>query len=255
MKKDKAIVYIDTHSGAGLFNLRSQDAEKLEEYRNGIGKLVHKPYPEMASYLELVKSFNKPNLLSCYPGSPMIAAHFLRPQDKAWLYELHPQDYKALKGNIQATSKSARRKISVVCQDGLQGVLSQLPPASRRGLVLIDPSYEVKSEYDKVASVVGKAYKKFSTGIFAIWYPVVEREKIHKLEKKLVASGIRNIQKFELGLQADSKEHGMTAAGMIVINPPWGLYDKMSSLLPKLTKALGNGSADAFYKCETLVGE
>ncbi len=133
-------------------------------------------------------------------------------------------------------------------------MLALLPPLSRRGLVLIDPSYEVKSDYQLVVDTVIKAYKKFSTGTYAIWYPVVERARINQLEKSLINSGIKNIQRFELALEADTQYGGMTAAGMIVINPPWTLMEKMSSLLPKLLQTLADDK-HAFFKCEVLVGE
>jgi 23S rRNA (adenine2030-N6)-methyltransferase len=247
--KEKAFEYIDSHAGAGLFDLTHGHAEKLEEFRGGIGRLWGRDWPQFESYFEVIRACNPHGSLNYYPGSPLIAMHFMRPQDRAWLFELHPKDYRRLEKNTQAN-----HRIRVACQDGHQGVLALLPPASRRGLILIDPSYEIKSEYEQVSETVKKAYKKFSTGIYAIWYPVVEREKVHELERSLVASGIRDIQRFELGLAPDSDGRGMTASGMIVINPPWKLYEKMSRVLPELAGALGV-SETAFYKCDTLVPE
>ena len=168
--------------------------------------------------------------------------------DRAWLYELHPADFELLKNNFAGT-----RRVKIQCQDGLSGLLALLPPASRRGLVLIDPSYELKTEYEQVLATVIKACKKFSTGVYAIWYPVVDRLKINRLEADLVKSGIRDIQRYELAVAPDSAERGMTAAGMIVINPPWGLHEKMSALLPKLVRVLSDGSG--FSKCDVLVAE
>ena len=128
-----------------------------------------------------------------------------------------------------------------------------MPPTSRRGLVLIDPSYEIKSDYEELVKHLASAHKKFSHGTYAIWYPVVDRHTIDTLEKNIKKSGIKNIQRFELGITADSDERGMTASGIIVINPPWKLFDKMSRLLPKLVKHLGQEGA--FYKCDLLVKE
>ncbi len=249
VKKDKPFEYIDTHSGAGLYNLASDNARKLNEHDNGIGKLWSEKLTELKPYLKVVKAFNDSVLPKYYPGSPLIALQYLRPQDKAWLYELHPQDMTLLERNIRDS-----RQAKAHCSDGYQGLLSRMPPVSRRGLVLIDPSYEVKSEYEQVFAVVEKAYKKFSTGVFAIWYPVVDRSRIDKLEKRFRNSGIKDIQRYELGLSADSEERGMTSSGMIVINPPWGLLDRMSKLLPQLVKRLSE-SDEAFYKCEILVRE
>ena len=120
-------------------------------------------------------------------------------------------------------------------------------------MVLIDPSYEIKSDFEELVKHIANAHKKFSHGTYAIWYPVVERQKIDSLEKNIKKTGIKNIQRFELGISADSEERGMTASGMIVINPPWKLFDKMSKLLPKLEKHLGEKGS--FFKCDVLVKE
>lgn len=248
-KKDKAFDYIDTHAGAGLYDLASVHAGKLQEFKNGIGKLNSADWPELVHYFAAVNKLNTDGALGLYPGSPLIALHFLRPQDRAWLYELHSEDARLLVNNLQK-DKRAR----VMYEDGLAGLLRLLPPISRRGLVLIDPSYEIKSDYDSVFETVAKAIKKFSTGTYAIWYPVVERSRIIRLEKQFIASGIKHIQRFELGITADSDARGMTASGMIVINPPWQLMATMQQLLPKLVTALA-ADKSAFYKCDQLVAE
>ncbi|MDX2464579.1 MAG: 23S rRNA (adenine(2030)-N(6))-methyltransferase RlmJ [Porticoccus sp.] len=248
-QKEAPFEYIDTHSGAGLYNLKSNDAQKLQEHANGIAKIESKDFPELARYFEVINTFNKSGDLNIYPGSPSIAQYFLRKQDRAWLFELHPQDYESLSRNIRSN-----KKIRGACQDGLTGMTTLLPPTSRRGLILIDPSYEIKSEYDHVIDAVIQAYKKFSTGIYAIWYPVVDRQKIDHMEKKLIRSGIKNIQRFELGLSADSEERGMSASGLFVINPPWKLLEKMDILLPRLAQKLGKED-EHFYKCDIISGE
>ena len=248
IKKDKSFEYIDTHAGAGLFDLESKHAATLAEYQNGIARLEQAQWPELEKYFEIINSVNATGALRIYPGSPFIARYFLRHGDKAWLYELHPADYELLRNNL-----GSRFQIKVQRQDGLKGLPGLLPPVSRRGLVLIDPSYEIKADYEQVLASVLKAHKRFATGIYAIWYPVVQRLKITQLEAGLIKSGIRNIQRFELAVAPDSSERGMTAAGMIVINPPWGLLQKMMLLLPKLLAVLGDG--DGFTKCEVLVAE
>jgi 23S rRNA (adenine2030-N6)-methyltransferase len=248
-KKTKPFDYIDTHSGAGLYNLKSEHAAKLAEYANGIDKLNAADWPELSNYFAVINSFNKSNQLLFYPGSPLIAGYFLRQQDKAWLYELHPNDFKLLTKNF-----SSNRHIKTFCSDGFKGMLSLLPPTSRRSLILIDPSYEIKADYDLIFTEVQKAYRKFATGIYAIWYPMVDRSKIDYLEKRFINSGIADIQRFELGLSADTDGRGMTSSGMIVINPPWGLLEKMSTLLPQLAKTLAGGDNNT-SKCDVLVGE
>lgn len=248
IKKDKGFSYVDTHSGAGLYHLQSAHADKLQEYRQGVAKLKDLNWPELNLYQQTIAAFNsKSAKLGFYPGSPLIAAQFLRSQDHAWLYELHPEDYKRLVKNTQGYSK-----FKVFKEDGLSGLLGRLPPPSRRALVLIDPSYEIKSDYDAVFKTVASAYKKFATGSYAIWYPVVERSRIKRMHQQFVKSGIKDIQVFELGLAADAEGQGMTASGMLVINPPWQLMTHMQALLPKLTQALDE-TGQAFYRCDQLV--
>jgi len=249
IKKDSPFDYIDTHAGAGLYNLSSDHATKLQEYTQGVGRLKAEEWPELSRYFEILKKYNPSGRLLHYPGSPMIAMHFLRARDHAWLFELHPADCETLAKNTYEDDR-----IKVMRGDGYAGMLSLLPPVSRRGLVLIDPPYEIKTDYAQILSTIIKAHKKFSTGTYAIWYPVVDRKRIDKLEAKFKDSGIRKIQRFELASAADSRGMGMSAAGMIVINPPWMLMEKMSQLLPRLVDILGEGPR-SFYKCDELVGE
>ena len=248
-KKDKAFDYIDTHSGAGLYDLRSVHAEKLQEYQTGIGKLKAEEWLELSHYFDAVNGMNPDGILQLYPGSPLIARHFMRPQDRAWLYELHSEDARLL-----ATNMRSDKRVRVMREDGLKGLLTLLPPVSRRGLVLIDPSYEIKSDYDLVTKTVIEAHKKFATGSYAIWYPVVERSRIQRMEKQLINSGIKNIQRFELAITDDNNARGMTSSGMIVINPPWQLMATMQGLLPRLCKALAADNG-AFFKADVLVAE
>ncbi len=260
-KKDTAFEYIDTHAGSGLYNLHSEDAQKLEEHTNGIGRLSIEAFPELARYFEVVHSFNTPevppsmliNGLNIYPGSPAIAQFFLRPQDKGWLYELHPQDHELLVNNMRGL-RSACKKIKVQCENGFDGLNALLPPRSRRGLVLVDPSYEIKSDYDLVIDRIASGYKKFNSGMYAIWYPVVDRHTIDAMEAKLLGSGLKNIQRFELGIAEDTNARGMTSSGMIIINPPWTLFEKMSKLLPKLAQQLSQDDKPHF-KCDVLAPE
>jgi 23S rRNA (adenine2030-N6)-methyltransferase len=248
-KKDKPFDYIDTHAGAGVYNLKSEQASKLAEHSNGIGKLVAADWPELGSFFQMLSACNRGDSINYYPGSPLIAKHFLRSKDNAWLYELHSKDFELLKKNT-----TGNRRVKAMNQDGLSGVLSHLPPVSRRALVLMDPSYEIKTDYDQVVKTIQAAHKKFATGTYALWYPVIDRFTVNKLEKRFINSGIKDIQRFELSVSADSKGHGMTGSGMMIVNPPWGLSDKMSKLLPKLVKALAVDEG-ASFRCEVLVPE
>jgi len=248
IKKDSTFDYIDTHAGSGLYNLQSEHATKLQEYTQGIAKLEPTEWPELKTYFDIIAKHNSSGSLNFYPGSPLIATHFLRKKDRAWLYELHPKDAELL---LKNTAKI--RNVRVMRDDGFKGLLSLLPPVSRRGLVLIDPSYEIKADYGKVVNILKDAYKKFPTGTYALWYPVVDRKIIDQLERQLIRSGIKNIQRFELGIKRDQFGTGMSASGMIVINAPWMLKEKMSAVLAKLVSTLGGEGA--FYKCDELVGE
>ncbi|WOC26580.1 23S rRNA (adenine(2030)-N(6))-methyltransferase RlmJ [Pseudoalteromonas sp. N1230-9] len=248
--KDKPLDYIDTHSGAGFFELAGSDAQKTQEYLEGIAKLwQHRSeHSALNEYIELIKLFNQQGDLDFYPGSPKIAEHFLRRQDKGWFFELHPRDLELLQNNMQG-----KRSIRVRGENGFQGLVGLLPPASRRACVLIDPPYEIKADYDTVVNTIIKAYKRFATGTYMIWYPVVDRERIDRMEAGLIDSGVRNIQLFELATEADTEVHGMTASGMIVINPPWKLKQTMDAILPELVQLLAQNSG--FYRSEQLVDE
>jgi len=248
-KKQNAFDYIDTHAGAGLFNLTADYATKLAEHKNGIGKLKPAAFPELVSYFSAIQNYSHSDTINVYPGSPAIAKYFLRSQDRAWLYELHPQDHKLLAKNL-----GGERRIRINQSDGIKGLSSVLPPASRRGLILIDPSYEVKTEYAQVFAAIEQGHKKFATGTYLLWYPVIDRQRIDLLDKRFKKSGIRNIQRFELGLQQDTSGHGMTSSGVFVVNPPWTLLEKMSSLLPKLAKALSD-APQSRYLCEVIAAE
>jgi len=248
-KKDAAFDYIDTHAGAGLYNLRSGHAEKLQEYTNGIARLERRDWPQLAGYFDILQKFNKPGTLNFYPGSPLITMQFLRPEDRAWLFELHPTDFALLCENTRNN-----KRVTVSNEDGYKGLLARVPPLSRRALVLVDPSYELKSDYTQVFESVSMAWKKFPTGIYAIWYPVVDRWRAEKLKKYFVTSGIKKIHCYELAIYSDTHHKGMTAAGMIVINPPWKLMEEMSALLPGLHQKLAQDD-NTHYQCEILVGE
>ena len=249
LKKETAFDYIDTHAGAGLFNLTADYATRLAEHENGIGKLRPKEFPELASYFAAIRNYSHSDTINVYPGSPAIAKYFLRRQDRAWLYELHPQDYQLLAKNI-----GGERRIRISQSDGIKGLGSVLPPTNRRGLVLIDPSYEIKTEYAQVFAAIEQGYKKFATGTYLLWYPVIDRQRIDLLEKRFKNSSIRNIQRFEMGLQQDTSGHGMTSSGVFVVNPPWTLIDKMRSLLPKLAMALSDAEPP-HYLCAVVAAE
>ena len=250
-KKDKPFCCIDTHAGPGKYELDGDYALKNKEFENGISKLWQRTdLPEgVDHYVSLIKRFNSPDKLSRYPGSPLITKQLLRDKDRLCLFELHTTEIKLL-----TALANKDKRISVVHADGLTSGLTLLPPFERRGLVLIDPSYEIKTDYQQVVESLVAMHKRFATGTFALWYPVIERSRNQKLELAIKASGINNIQLFELGIRADSNEHGMTATGMIVINPPWTLAAEMKQVLPYLSEVLAH-NGEGFYRIQTLAEE
>jgi len=249
LKKDKPFCYFDTHSGCGVYSLDSREALKTKEFDNGIMKLWGCTDLPLAiqNYVDQIVAFNGKKSLNVYPGSPSIVGQMKRQNDRMFLFELHPNEFINMQANFCDV-----RQTKMFNTDGLQGLIANIPPIERRGVVLIDPSYENKSEYEAVVEALDKSIKRFATGVYALWYPVVSRNIIKKLENNIVKTGIRNIQLFELGIATDSGETGMTASGIIVINPPWKLKEEMQIALPFLAEQLG-GDNKGFYRIETLV--
>lgn len=248
--KDKGICFIDTHAGAGRYALNSGYAQLNREFENGIGRLwQRRDLPAAVSrYLETVKNINGSGQLQHYPGSPLIIRQMMRRQDRLALFELHPTELELLAQNLPKDPR-----IRIHPEDGLSQATPLLPPIERRGLVLIDPSYEIKTDYQTVVGTLARMHRRFATGTYALWYPVVERPRNQKLEQQLRASGIKNIHLYELALCADRAIPGMTACGMIVVNPPWTLTATLQHTLPWLVGALSENGG--FYRIDQIVGE
>jgi 23S rRNA (adenine2030-N6)-methyltransferase len=249
--KDKPLCYIDTHAGSGDYKLNSSEAQKNQEYLNGIGNLWQRDdLPGcVADYVNFIKKFNHTEQLNRYPGSPLIASQLLSDKDRLFLYELHTAESRLLNDCVKRD-----KRIKTFRADGLKDSLGLLPPKENRGLILIDPSYEIKNEYQTVVDALKAMHKRFATGCYLLWYPVVARKRNQYMERALQTSGIKNIQLFELGIQPDSEEHGMTASGIIVINPPWTLLADMQQVLPWLAEMLGENQ-QGYYRVEKLVEE
>lgn len=249
--KDKPFCYVDTHAGAGLYSLKSEHAEKTQEFAQGIAALwqaQHLP-PAIEAYIKVIKDFNPQGVLNNYPGSPLIAQHLLRRQDRLFLYELHSTDIGLLESAINQD-----KRVQLQHKDGFKHCLGHVPPTQRRGLVLIDPSYEVKADYEQVLEVIMQLVKRFATGSYALWYPVVDRSRIIKIEQIIQASSLKNVQLFELAQLVDNQEFGMTASGMIVVNPPWTLKAEMQQALPYLAEKLGLANQGS-YRIKQLKDE
>jgi 23S rRNA (adenine2030-N6)-methyltransferase len=252
MQKDKPMVYIDTHAGAGTYNLQSAYAEKTGEFREGIGRLWNigekDAPPVIAAYFTLLHELNPNGRLRTYPGSPQLVRRLLRPQDRMQLSELHSSDFVLLRKFFDGD-----RQVQVYEEDGLDRLKAKLPPPERRAVVLIDPSYEVKSDYFHVVETLANAYRRFATGMYCLWYPVIERRAAEKLLGRVLETGIRRQLRIEFCWEEDSRGLGMTGCGMLIVNPPWQLDEQAKTLLPWLNRALG---ADrGLWRVEWQVGE
>lgn len=234
-RKDKGFSYIDTHAGAGMYSLQDPYAKKTGEYLDGIGKIWQRDdLPEaLLDYVEIVKGLNEQGALKAYPGSPSIARHLMRRQDAAFLYDLHPTDH-----GLLSELFARQRKVQVFKSDGYKALKAHLPPATRRSVVLIDPPYELKTDYHKAVDAIVKGYKQFDSGVYLLWYPVVQRHFIDKMEQQFIDSNVRNVLQLEFQTAPDSDEFGMTGTGLFVVNPPWTLAAEAETLMPFLAEHL-----------------
>lgn len=238
-KKDKPFWYIDTHAGAGAYRLASAEAQKNAEFAGGIGRLwrlASRP-DALRPYLDAVLAFNPDGELRNYPGSPCLAAHLLREQDRLRLFELHPQDRAILSDHF-----AGDRRVRIAAEDGFSGLKSLLPPAPRRALVLIDPPYELKEDYQRVVSALADAQRRFATGVYMVWYPLLSRAEARRLPEQLAALGLPSLRA-ELQIDEPAGEFGMYGSGVFVVNPPWMLQGQLETLLPLLRDVLGAAGA------------
>lgn len=247
-QKDKPLCYLDTHSGAGFYSLNSLEAAKTGEFQNGIGLVWQaKGLPTaLADYQACVKAACGAHL-TAYPGSPWFAQHLLRAEDRLVLCELHPTDRKQLERTF-----SGGANVRCYAEDGWQKSVALIPPPERRSVVLIDPSYEIKDDYVKVAEHLTLLHRKFATGVYAIWYPIADPARTETLLRRVRNSGVRRILQLEVGLTSDHSQPGMTGTGMLVVNPPWNLAELMQPALAWLADRLG---AEAYSNVHELVGE
>jgi 23S rRNA (adenine2030-N6)-methyltransferase len=262
-QKDTPYMYIDTHAGAGVYALDGGYAAKNAEYETGIGRLWdRKDLPAaLADYVQLVKALNPSGKMRYYPGSPYCADKTMREQDRLRLFEMHPSDSKILEDNFRKVAAHAAAqgqrpgtrgtRVMIHKGDGFTGLKALLPPPSRRGLVLIDPPYEDKDDYRRVKMTLEDALKRFSTGTYAVWYPILQRMESRQLPdklKRLTANGWLHVT---LSVTTPSPDgFGLHSSGMFVLNPPWTLEPALRELMPYLVKTLGR-DANAGFTLET----
>lgn len=237
VQKDKPFWVIDTHAGAGRYSLDSVHAAKLEEYRDGVGRLWDTPaLPSIFStYMDMVRAENPRGGLHYYPGSPRIAHDLLREQDKLRLFELHSTDHQILASFFDLTDK----RTIIYADDGFANLKALLPPPSRRALVLIDPSYELREDYSRVIHVLREVLQKFPNGMYAIWYPQLPRLESAQFAKRLKALPAESWLHVSLSVRKPTAGgFGMYGSGMFIINPPWTLHASLEESLPWLRDTL-----------------
>jgi 23S rRNA (adenine2030-N6)-methyltransferase len=254
LQKPAPLFYLDTHAGAGLYRLDSREAEKTGEAQAGILKLdfpslLTRLPTEGAAILGTYYSALQPFLgRHAYPGSPLLAAALLRPQDHLHLFELHPAEYALL---LHATHGD--RRIQCEQADAFKRSLALLPPVQKRAVILIDPPYEIKDDYLQAAELAVRIHKRMPGAQILLWYPVVKRGDVGRIIGQLQKGAVRDLWQFELGLVPDNDDYGMTASGMLVINPPWTLAAAMDQCLPLLQEVFA--PATGHWKADNLLAE
>ena len=235
-QKDKPFWYIDTHAGAGMYSLSEGYATQNAEFEDGIDKLIaanNLPEP-LADFVAQIKSFNS-DALNLYPGSPLIAQDLLRADDRIRLFELHPNDCKLLVENFAGQGK----QVKIEMQDGFNGIKAYLPPPPRRAVVLIDPPYEDKQDYQRVINCIKDSLARFATGTYIVWYPLLQRPEPAEMIEDLIALNAPNWLHVTLTIQTPSPEgYGMHGSGLFIINPPWTLPNILAETMPILTALL-----------------
>ncbi len=251
-QKDTAYTYVDTHSGAGLYSLDSGYASKNAEYETGIAPLWDRNDipPALSDYINLVKELNPSGKMRYYPGSPYCANIVMREQDRLRLFELHPSEIKILSENFrkldahaaeQGKRQTVRGKRVIISDgDGFESLKALLPPPSRRALVLIDPPYEVKDDYRRVKVCLEDALKRFPTGTYAIWYPVLQRPESRQFPDRLKRLQAQSWLNVTLSISGPSPDgFGLQSSGMFILNPPWTLAATLKEVMPYLVDVLG----------------
>ncbi|MBZ9674942.1 23S rRNA (adenine(2030)-N(6))-methyltransferase RlmJ [Mesorhizobium sp. ES1-1] len=252
--KDKAFRVIDTHAGIGRYDLSSVEAQKTGEWLGGIGRLTDAPLNGpaaalLAPYLDAVRALNPDGGIQKYPGSPLVARHLMRKQDRLSAIELHPKDVAKLR-----TLFAGDFQTRIIELDGWLALGAHLPPKEKRGLVLIDPPYEEPGEFDRLVDGLVRAHRRWPGGIYALWYPIKDRKAIIAFRKALKQSGIPRLLDIEFEIKPASSEPSLDGSGLVVVNPPFTLEGELRVLLPVLHRVLALAKP-AHWSLEWLAGE
>lgn len=249
-QKDKPFWYIDTHAGAGMYELNTGYAAQNEEYETGISKLWQgNDLPsELANYVGYIKSLNQPSnpktaKLQLYPGSPICAKTLMRENDKMRLFEIHPSDFEILRENF----RGEQHQVKIDMSNGFAGIKAILPPPTRRAVVLIDPPYEEKQDYNRVVEMLQESLQRFATGTYIIWYPLLQRAEPAQMIEKLKALELEDWMNVSLTVQSPAIDgFGMYGSGLFIVNPPWTLPKILETVMPYLAEKLGVDDGASF---------
>lgn len=244
-QKDKPLCFVDTHAGAAMYALDEGYAAQSKEYETGIARLWARADlpPPLADYVAQVRAANPDGALRRYPGSPQLAAQMLRRQDRLRLFELHSSESRLLQRYFRGDAP----RVMVQAGDGYAGLQAQLPPPSRRALVLIDPSYEDKGDYRRVLAALRDAQKRFRPGVYALWYPQVQRRESRQLPEQLKRLQDKDWLHVTLTVRKPvAGGLGLHGSGMFVLNPPWLLPGALEAVMPYLAKVLAQDETAAY---------
>jgi len=250
-EKPAAFRIIDTHAGAGLYDLEGEEARRGGEFLTGIARVLQARFSEatlalLRPYLDIVRAFNSDNALKAYPGSPLIARALLRPQDRMTACEIEGAARKKL---IEQLRDDAQAR--VVDLDGWVALPGFVPPNERRGLVLIDPPFEASDEFDRLADGFAAAYRKWPTGSYLLWYPAKSRRATDTLARQVTrvttsSKPAGKCLRLEFSVAPQSVDAALASTGLLIVNPPWTLQGELKTILPELEKPLGQGGAGRF---------
>ncbi|GAB1579035.1 23S rRNA (adenine(2030)-N(6))-methyltransferase RlmJ [Bordetella petrii] len=248
-RKDTPYWVVDTHAGAGLYALDSDWAAKNAEFADGIGRLWQRDDlpPLLADYVARIRQYNPDGRLRHYPGSPWLTLDVLRERDRLRLFEMHPTESDVLVANLERLGKTALRQTTIYATDGFEGMKALLPPPPRRGLVLIDPSYEDKQDYKRALNAVKEGLKRFATGTYAVWYPLVQRREVGELARHLENLPVKSWVHASLAVRKPAADgFGLHGSAMFVANPPWTLHAALQQALPFLARELAQDDRATF---------
>jgi 23S rRNA (adenine2030-N6)-methyltransferase len=244
-EKDKPLLYLETHSGKGLYDFKDKQAQKTKEFQEGINLLWEhrQKLPTIFStYLDIIGQLNPENTLRYYPGSPYLAMQLLRDKDRLFLCELHPREFETL-----SSLPTQGKRVHFSESNGLESLKALIPPPEKRGLIFIDPSFEQKQEYAEIPKHIKAAYERFSTGVYCLWYPLVDKRLTDRLTRNMKAVGAKNNLQIEFHLNLPNKI-GLVGTGLWIINPPFLLAKQIQEGLSALTQCFNPGKSTFHIK-------